>query len=163
MKLHVLSDLHLEFSEIDSEIGDVASDVVVLAGDKRVVICWTFFMMAVAVSETVFAQCQSMKNQAELSECMGTVSAREDEKLSSATSEYMLTLSTDQRRRFAETQHAWRKFIELSCDFESTGVTGGSVQSTILANCYTRLTRERLGDIEFLRHCARGSHNCPSN
>ena len=32
MKLHILSDLHREFSGIDSEIGDVESDVVILAG-----------------------------------------------------------------------------------------------------------------------------------
>ncbi len=33
MKIHVLSDLHLEFSKPSERLGDVASDVVVLAGD----------------------------------------------------------------------------------------------------------------------------------
>ena len=130
---------------------------------KRVVVRWTLFMMTVSISATAIAQCQSSKNQTDLNECMAAELAREDEKLNGAFREYTLSLSADQVRGFEETQRAWRRFMELSCDFESSGVTGGSLQPAILANCRTRLTRERLGDIDFLRSCASGSHNCPPN
>ena len=130
---------------------------------KRVVVHWTLFLMTVSISATAIAQCQISKNQTDLNECMAAELAREDEKLNGAFREYTLSLSADQVRRFEESHRAWRRFMELSCDFESSGVTGGSLQPAILANCRTRLTRERLGDIDFLRSCASGSHNCPPN
>ena len=167
MKIHILSNLHLNLSGLNFEFASAATQntfhfiqmpsAMIL---KNTAILCAIFLMTEFASATAFTNCQSSQNQVDLGECMESEFVRTDEALNDIYREYSLSLSDEQGRQFAETQHAWRKFMELSCDFESSGMVGGSLQTTIQANCRSRLTRERIEDIEFLGRCAIGSHNC---
>lgn len=166
---HILRDSHHKPSGINTEISNADTQSAFELNQmrstlflKNSAIHYAIFLMCVFGSTTSFADCLTSKNQIDLNECIASEFARTEEALNVTYREYSLSLSVDQRRGFQESQHAWRKFMELSCDFES-GMTGGSLRPTIQANCRTLVSRKRLKDFEFLRHRARDSHNGPPN
>ena len=49
-----------------------------------------------------------------------------------------------------------------ACQFEASGVAGGSAFSMVLTSCLIKKTRERNKELEALANCQEGDLSCPA-
>jgi uncharacterized protein YecT (DUF1311 family) len=82
--------------------------------------------------------------------------------LAQAVALYGSRLHSQQLQLFKKSQRQWERFRTAACDFESSGVSGGSVRPMIQAACLESLTRTRLLYIQKLATCAEGDLSCPA-
>jgi uncharacterized protein YecT (DUF1311 family) len=68
---------------------------------------------------------------------------------------------TDRLKEFDESQRKWVEFRKAACDFESSGVRGGSVEGMVNLMCWETYTRERLKHLQYLLNCVDGDLSCP--
>ncbi len=122
----------------------------------------TIFLGLIAVSQVASASsCDGAKTQVDLSQCAAQEFHREASRLEGIYNSYLSRLTGTQQTRFAEAQAAWRKYMDLTCDFESSAVLGGSAHQVVLASCLSSMTHERLLNIQALIQCPGGDLKCP--
>lgn len=104
--------------------------------------------------------CQPDGNQAQLNAC-----AAQD--FEAATADYAKTYRTlsqsvgNQRRQLLrQAQTEWIQYRVKACEFERSGVAGGSVAPMVFAQCQARLTRERTADLRRFLECQEGDVSC---
>ncbi len=104
--------------------------------------------------------CKSDGNQAQLNAC-----AAQD--FEAATAEYAKAYRTlsqsvgNQRRQLLrQAQTEWIQYRVKACEFERSGVAGGSVAPMVDAQCQARMTRERTADLQRLMECKEGDVSC---
>lgn len=110
---------------------------------------------------TAAASCDATKSQMEMTVCAGQEYTEQDKKLNAAFSAYRNRLSDSQKKQLKNAQLAWIKFRDLSCDFESSAVEGGSTYRMVLYGCLTQKTTARLQEIIQLNSCNEGDLSCP--
>jgi len=115
-------------------------------------------MIVAASVGSAFAQ-----TQIELNERAGRALTLANQDLALAIQTYRKRLHWTQRLLFDRSQAAWDAYRRAACDFESSGVSGGSVQPMVVSECLEALARERLRYIETLGTCEKGSLNCPAS
>jgi uncharacterized protein YecT (DUF1311 family) len=105
--------------------------------------------------------CASATTQARMNEC-----AYED--FLAATAGYGARykaisdkLTAKQKVQFRRTQKLWIQYRTAACNFESSGVAGGSAQAMVKSQCDARMTRARTAELEKLASCAEGDLSCP--
>ena len=69
--------------------------------------------------------------------------------------------AADIRQSLVAAQKAWIGFRDSQCDFEASGVTGGSIQPMIRAMCLDHVTRSRTAELQTFLHCKEGDLDCP--
>lgn len=130
---------------------------------------WIVVAMAAATGHSARAQtaknvsaqdCASAATQARMNEC-----AYED--FLAATAGYAASykaisdkLAGRQRDQFRRTQKRWIQYRTAACNFESSGVQGGSAQGMVKWRCDTRMTRVRTAELEKWASCQEGDLNC---
>jgi uncharacterized protein YecT (DUF1311 family) len=57
-------------------------------------------------------------------------------------------------------QQSWLRFRDQECEFETMRTVGGSIHSMIVAICLTRLTDQRVKDLEAQLNCQEGNLSC---
>ena len=107
------------------------------------------------------ADCASAVTQARMNEC-----AYED--FLAATAGYAASYKTisdklgpRQKDQFRRTQKLWIQYRTAACNFESSGVAGGSAQGMVKWRCDARMTRARTAELEKLASCQEGDLSCP--
>jgi uncharacterized protein YecT (DUF1311 family) len=115
------------------------------------------FLCALSITSGVRAQTQAEMNAS----AAGTYSTANTE-LVQAVALYRLRLRSQQLELFKKSQRQWERFRAAACDFESSGVSGGSVRPMIQAACLESVTRARLLYIQKLSTCAEGDLSCPA-
>lgn len=105
--------------------------------------------------------CASAPAQARLNEC-----AYED--FLAATAGYAASykaisdkLTRKQKNQFRGTQQLWIRYRTAACNFESSGVAGGSAQAMLKWQCDARMTRARTAELQLLATCKEGDLSCP--
>jgi uncharacterized protein YecT (DUF1311 family) len=105
--------------------------------------------------------CASATTQARMNEC-----AYED--FLAATAGYAASykaisdkLGQRQKDQFRRTQKLWIQYRTAACNFESSGVAGGSAQGMVKSRCDARMTRARTAELEVLANCKEGDLSCP--
>lgn len=105
--------------------------------------------------------CASAVTQAQINEC-----AYED--FLAATAGYAASykaisdkLTPKQKDQFRRTQKLWIQYRTSACNFESSGVAGGSAQGLLKSQCDARMTRTRTAELEVLANCKEGDLSCP--
>jgi len=120
-------------------------------------------LLTFCVPVTAFsANCGDLKTQSEMNQCAYKEHQQTDKELNEVYSTYRSRLNETQKRQIKDVQLAWVKFRDLACDFESSGVKGGSVYPFILQSCLTTMTRARLQQLKFLANCEEGDLSCPA-
>ena len=117
--------------------------------------------LATATSKaTPAVACKPDGNQAQLNAC-----AAQD--FEAATAEYAKAYRTlsqsvgNQRRQLLrQAQTDWIQYRVKACEFERSGVAGGSVAPMVDAQCQARMTRERTADLQRLMECKEGDVSC---
>ena len=83
-------------------------------------------------------------------------------KLNVAVSTYRERLDSSQREAFDESQRRWVAYRKASCDFQASGVAGGSAHPMILTLCLTDYANQRLVIVTELLNCVEGDLSCPA-
>jgi uncharacterized protein YecT (DUF1311 family) len=102
------------------------------------------------------------QTQLELNEQAGHALTLTNHDLDAAIQTYRKRLHWTQRLLFDKSQAAWESYRRATCDFESSGVSRGSVQPMVVSGCLEALAKERLRYIETLSTCEKGNINCPA-
>ena len=107
------------------------------------------------------ADCADPATQARMNEC-----AHED--FLAATAGYAASykalsgkLATTQKEQLRRTQKLWIQYRTAACNFESSGVAGGSAQLMVKSQCDARMTRARSVELTALANCSEGDLSCP--
>ncbi|MBX3611793.1 MAG: DUF1311 domain-containing protein [Hydrogenophaga sp.] len=69
-------------------------------------------------------------------------------------------LDSAQRTLLRNAQTAWLQFRTTACEFEASGVRGGSAEPMVRQMCQARLTRERTAELRRHMSCPEGDVAC---
>ena len=128
---------------------------------KTLWICSLFFSLF--ISTLAFAlDCQNAQTQAEMNQCASTELNRATKQINQTYYDLRAKLNSTQKQQLKEVQLAWIKFKNLACEFEASGVEGGSAHSMTLAACLTEKSRQRNQELETLVNCQEGDLSCPA-
>jgi uncharacterized protein YecT (DUF1311 family) len=121
------------------------------------------FLSTLAVSDSALAlDCQNPQTQTDMNQCASIDLDRETKKINKTYNDFRTKLNPTQKQQFKEVQFAWIKFKDLACQFEASGVEGGSAHSMVLAGCLAEKTRQRNKELEVLGKCEEGNLSCPA-
>lgn len=105
--------------------------------------------------------CQHPQTQVEMNECALTVLKREKISINDTYGKLNSRLNSVQKQQLKKAQLAWIKYRDLACQFEASGVAGGSAHAMILTSCITEKTRQRNLELKVLIECQEGNLSCP--
>ena len=71
------------------------------------------------------------------------------------------SMSATQKDQFRRTQKLWIQYRTAACNFESSGVAGGSARPMVKWQCDARMTRARTAELNALANCKEGDLSCP--
>ena len=117
-------------------------------------------VLAVTANALTAAECAAPATQKRMNECayedflVATASYAEGHKAVASK------LPGKQRELFLRSQKAWMAYRTAACDFESSGVQGGSVQGTVKWQCAARITRARVNELRAMGNCPEGDLAC---
>lgn len=69
-------------------------------------------------------------------------------------------LTGKQRDLFRRAQKAWIGYSTAACEFETSGLQGGSAQGMARWQCAARMTRARVAELAAMGNCAEGDLAC---
>jgi uncharacterized protein YecT (DUF1311 family) len=104
------------------------------------------------------AQAQS---QMQLNQEAGAEFQKADRQLNDVYKKLLAATSADWKAKLTAAQLAWITFRNRECEFETIATVGGSIHGMMVANCQTRLTLHRVGELERLLKCEEGDLSCP--
>ena len=70
-------------------------------------------------------------------------------------------LNKHQRALFDVSQRHWVAYRKAACDFQASGVKGGSAFPMIVAQCLDEYAQVRLTTVTVLLKCSEGDLSCP--
>ncbi len=106
--------------------------------------------------------CSEAQDQASMNECAAQELKAADTQLNAQYKEIEgLLVDPDTRKMFVKSQRAWIAFRDAECEFQTSGVSGGSIYPTIYAQCMTALTNARLVNFKLYLTCEEGDMSCP--
>ncbi len=85
-----------------------------------------------------------------------------DQRLNHLYKNYLTRLEQPQRSKFVNAQRAWIKFKDADCNFQASGVEGGSEQPLITTLCLLDRTKGRIAQLEYFANCQEGDLSCPA-
>ena len=119
-------------------------------------------LIAFAPGVAAAQNCGDPQTQLEMNQCAAADYAKVDRELNRSYDAYRARLGEEQKRQLREAQRAWIRFRDLSCQFESSAVKGGSAYPFILQSCLASMTRSRLRQLSELADCKEGDLSCPA-
>jgi Uncharacterized protein conserved in bacteria len=115
---------------------------------------------------TTFAQaaddCADAQTQAAINACAGSAYKASDKRLNDLYGQYRQRLDAGQKKALTAAQKAWLNYRDLSCQFEASGVEGGSGYPMAYSNCLKSMTDKRIKELQTLSDCQEGDFNCPA-
>lgn len=105
--------------------------------------------------------CQHPQTQVEMNECALTMLKREKISINDTYDKLNSRLNSVQKQQLKKAQLAWIKYRDLACQFEASGVAGGSAHGMILTSCIAEKTRQRNLELKALIECQEGNLSCP--
>ena len=101
------------------------------------------------------------QTQMELNRQAGNELQEADRKLNDVYRRLMAVTAVDWRPKLRQAQLTWISFRDQECEFETISTVGGSIHGMMVANCRTRITLERVTELERLVNCQEGDLSCP--
>ena len=100
------------------------------------------------------------QSQMELNAQAGADLRKSDEQLNAVYNKLRAKISDAGKNKLQVAQQSWLHFRDQECEFETMGTVGGSIHSMIVAICLTRLTDQRVKDLEAQLNCQEGNLSC---
>lgn len=128
-------------------------------GVSGVVILGLLLPVKEAIAQNV---CSSATTQQALNHCANQARRQADQSLKNFVADYQTRLSSEQVIMLQHTQASWELFRRFSCEFESSGVAGGSAYPMVFSGCMAAKADARLGELQKLAQCEEGDLSCPA-
>jgi uncharacterized protein YecT (DUF1311 family) len=80
--------------------------------------------------------------------------------LSAAYKTLSQSVGNKQRQLLRQVQTEWLQYRVKACEFEKSGVEGGSIAPMINWQCQARMTRERTAELQRFLDCQEGDLSC---
>ncbi len=106
--------------------------------------------------------CASATTQQALNQCATQAQQQADQSLKDFVAEYQTRLSSEQVIMLQHTQASWRLFRRFSCEFEASGVAGGSAYPMVFSGCMAAKATARLSELQKMAQCEEGDLSCPA-
>ncbi len=106
--------------------------------------------------------CPNAQTQTEMNQCAFAELNRATTQINQTYYHLRTKLNPVQKQQLKDVQLTWIKFKDLACEFEASGVEGGSVHSMILSACLSKMTQQRNKELEALANCLQGDLSCPA-
>ena len=100
------------------------------------------------------------QSQMELNAQAGADLRKSDDQLNTVYNKLRAKISDAGKKNLQVAQQSWLRFRDQECEFETMGTVGGSIHSMIVAICLTRLTDQRVKDLEAQLNCQEGNLSC---
>jgi uncharacterized protein YecT (DUF1311 family) len=100
------------------------------------------------------------QTQRELNAAAAADFDKADRRLNDVYKALMARISSNGQGRLREAQVAWLRFRDQECTFETMGTEGGSIHGMMVTMCRTRLTAQRVTDLEHQLDCPEGDVSC---
>ena len=100
------------------------------------------------------------QSQMELNARVGSDLQKADRQLNAVYNRLRARISDAGKKTLQTAQQSWLRFRDQECEFETMGTVGGSIHSMVLAICLTRLTDQRIKDLEAQLNCKEGDLSC---
>lgn len=85
---------------------------------------------------------------------------KSDERLNAVYNKLRAKISDAGKKSLQTAQQSWLRFRDRECEFETMGTVGGSIHSMMVAICLTRLTDQRIKDLDAQLNCKEGDLSC---
>jgi len=121
----------------------------------RIVLCGVASALVLTPLPPAAAQ-----TQMELNEKAGKDFAKADKKLNEIYRELMAKISSQGQALLKDVEKTWIQFRDQDCAFETLGTAEGSIHPLVLLNCKTRLTEQRIKDLDAQLNCEEGDVSC---
>ncbi len=96
----------------------------------------------------------------EMNVCAGRDFTAADTALNALYKKLYAAYDADNKKRLQEAQRAWLKLRDSECDYETALTIGGTIHSTMVTNCDTELTLERIKRLKAQLTCEEGDLSC---
>ena len=100
------------------------------------------------------------QSQMELNAQAAADLGKSDQQLNAVYNNLRAKISDAGKKSLQTAQQSWLRFRDQECEFETMGTVGGSIHSMIVAICLTRLTDQRIKDLEAQLNCKEGDLSC---
>jgi uncharacterized protein YecT (DUF1311 family) len=92
--------------------------------------------------------CKDPQTTRDMIECGRRAYREADKKLIGVYKQLQTKLGGTQKKRLILSQENWAKYRDTSCAFEGGMYEGGSLEPPTRINCYTKVTKQRLRDLD---------------
>ncbi|MBS9722608.1 lysozyme inhibitor LprI family protein [Tianweitania sp. BSSL-BM11] len=120
-------------------------------------------MIAGATGAANAQNCKDAQTQADMTECAGKAYEEADTKLNE-TYEKVTSRLTDLpeiKTSLTNAQRAWISFRDAECAFSNAQAGGGTLHGTLINQCLTDMTNQRIEALEGYLQCEEGDISCP--
>lgn len=117
-------------------------------------------VVCAAASVVLAAGAAAGQSQLELNQRAGDDLRKSDERLNAVYNKLRARISDAGKKSLQTAQQSWLRFRDQECEFETMGTVGGSIHSMVVALCLTRLTDQRIKDLEVQLNCKEGDVSC---
>jgi len=119
-----------------------------------------FAVAGAAATLLVAAGATMGRSQMDLNAKAGSDLQKSDQQLNAIYNKLRARISDAGKKSLQAAQQSWLRFRDQECEFETMGTVGGSIHSMVRAICLTRLTDQRIKDLEAQLNCKEGDLSC---
>ena len=118
---------------------------------------------AASICQVRADDCASSASQTDMNLCEDAALKRADAELNKTYQEILERLKDSQETKqlLVASQRLWVRFRDAECAFTASGVEGGSIYPTILLNCRSTITENRVKELGVYLKCEEGDLACP--
>lgn len=116
--------------------------------------------VVVVLAAALAAGAAAAQSQMELNQQAAADLRKSDERLNVVYRALRAKISDAGKAKLQAAQQSWLQFRDRECEFETMATVGGSIHSMIVAGCLTRLTDQRIKDLEAQLNCREGDLSC---
>lgn len=106
------------------------------------------------------SDCAKLTERARIEACVGGDFKRADATLNTVYKQLMAKLGKSGQASLRDVERAWISFRDKHCAFVGSAAQGGSIQATIIGQCQTDLTVDRVAQMAQQLHCGEGDLSC---
>ncbi|WP_447755134.1 lysozyme inhibitor LprI family protein [Pseudomonas nicosulfuronedens] len=119
-------------------------------------------LLAISFFAQAADDCADAQTQGAINACTGAAYKASDKRLNDLYGQYRQRLDAGQKQALTAAQKAWLSYRDLSCQFETSSVGGGSGFQMAYSNCLETMTDNRIKELQVLSDCQEGDFNCPA-
>ena len=132
--------------------------------NTKKILCALLLLIPISIfakTGKVTIYCHNALTQGDLNYCAYQEYQQQDKLLNDTYQKLYQSLQEKQRPLLLKAQRSWIQFRDHNCNFEASGVIGGSVWPMIYTNCLRAKTQQRIKELYNMGHCQEGVLSCP--